>query len=558
MDCSFNAVSRGFVAVLCLVGGGCQAPATTPTTTSADSSAGPGDSTTTSSGETTAADSTTPTTSPSTDPSTGTGTTTLEDTITDPGIVFDVATPGPPDFGAGMEGPVIPETCGQAQSGESTVGCVFFAVDLDQYDSSEADQYAVALSNVQLQGSVEVVIEQKIGGAWEVIAGPEPVEPLELAIFPLPDHHQQGSGVMEGGAYRISADRPIIAYQFSPLAATSFTSDASMLYPATSLDTLSYVPHWGGGQGGRGYITVAAAENGTTIEITPTTTTIAGTDVPAGTAGVPFFVALDEGDVAEVMVSTVNDSLAGTRIESNHPIAVFSGHECANIPANVTACDHIEEQISGVRLWGQDFVASRVPVRSAGMPETSLWQIHASEDGTTISLSADADVTGLPDSPAELDAGETLEFYVGGSVDQPGDFVIHSDRPIAVMNYMCGADNPPGSSVGDPAMVQLSPAEQFLPRYVVLVPNEWETDVLVLTRPAGVDIELDGVEIDDGEFIDVDDGDYEVARVVVPDGIHTLEAAVGFSVVVVGYDSYDSYAYLGGSGTGVINPNPTG
>jgi hypothetical protein len=27
---------------------------------------------------------------------------------------------------------------------------------------------------------------------------------------------------------------------------------------------------------------------------------------------------------------------------------------------------------------------------------------------------------------------------------------------------------------------------------------------------------------------------------------------------VVGYDEYDSYAYLGGTGTGKINPNPPG
>jgi hypothetical protein len=27
-------------------------------------------------------------------------------------------------------------------------------------------------------------------------------------------------------------------------------------------------------------------------------------------------------------------------------------------------------------------------------------------------------------------------------------------------------------------------------------------------------------------------------------------------VIIVGYDQHDSYAYLGGTGTGVINPNP--
>ncbi|HET6584333.1 MAG TPA: IgGFc-binding protein [Nannocystaceae bacterium] len=498
---------------------------------------------------------------PTTGASTTSSTSSADDEETvDPDVLFDVKPPGPVDLGPSKEGPVIPENCSQASDGESTVGCRFYAVDLDQYDTSENDQWAIAVSNVQLSGDVDVVVEQKVGGVWEIVAGPQAVPPIGLYTFELPDKHHEGSGVMAGGTYRVSADRPIIAYQFSPLLQTSATSDASMLYPATSLDTLFFVPHWGGGQGGNGYVTIVAVEDGTTIEVTPTANTMSGTGVPAGTAGNPFMVSLDEGDIAEVMVTSPNVSLAGTRVESNagHPIAVFTAHECANIPADVFACDHLEEQLAGVRLWGQDFAAARVPVRSAGTPETSLWQIHASENGTTITLSADDAVTGLPSSPAQLDRGETLEFYASGSADQPGDFMIHATKPIAVMNYMCGADNPPGSGTGDPAMVQLSPTQQFLPRYVVLVPNEWTTDVLVITRPAGVDISLDGVDIDDAEFRDIDNGQFEVARVIVPDGVHTLAADEGFAVMVVGYDEYDSYAYLGGSGTGKINPDPQG
>lgn len=477
-----------------------------------------------------------------------------------PPFKFDVPPSTPPDLGGGDDGPVIPETCGQAASGESTVGCEFHAVDLDQYDSSENDQYAIAVSNVQLSGNADVEVEQKVGGDWQTVAGPESVPPLGLHVFELPDHHHQGSGVAEGGTYRVTSNKPIIAYQFSPLSATSFTSDASMLYPTAAWDSLAYVPHWGGGQGGRGYITIVAAENNTDVEVIPTASTMAGSNVPAGSPGVAFDISLDAGDIAEVMVSAVNVSLGGTRIESDpaHPIAIFTAHECANIPADVTACDHIEEQLSGVRLWGRDFAAARLPPHAMIAPETSLWQIQASEDGTVVTLDAHGDVTGLPDSPIDLDAGETLEFYAGGSVEQPGDFYVHATKPIAVMNYMTGADNPPGSTVGDPAMVQLSPVEQFLPRYVVLIPNEWNTDVLVVTRLANVAVELDGDAIDDDLFTPIADGDYEVARVVAADGIHTLESSLGFSVVVVGYDEYDSYAYLGGSGTGKINPNPTG
>ncbi|MCA9696262.1 MAG: IgGFc-binding protein, partial [Myxococcales bacterium] len=206
--------------------------------------------------------------------------------------------------------------------------------------------------------------------------------------------------------------------------------------------------------------------------------------------------------------------------------------------------DHLEEQLSGVRLWGEHFVASRVPPRSA-TPDTSLWQIYASEDNTTVTLTADAQVSGLPGNNFMLDSGEVVEFYAGGTAAQPGDFEVEADKPIAVLNYMTGANNPGANNTGDPAMVQLSPVEQYLPRYVVLVPTTWVNDVAVLARPAGAEILLDNVAIADNLFIPVANSGYEVARVPVADGVHVFDGDTEkFSVVIVGYDSYDSYAYL--------------
>ena len=37
-----------------------------------------------------------------------------------------------------------------------------------------------------------------------------------------------------------------------------------------------------------------------------------------------------------------------------------------------------------------------------------------------------------------------------------------------------------------------------------------------------------------------------------------IRGLVSFGVVVIGWDQYDSYAYVGGTGTGKINPNPEG
>jgi hypothetical protein len=476
-----------------------------------------------------------------------------------PGIKFDFEIPDSmPD-----PGPIIPETCEQAEAGASTVGCRFFGADLDSHDSAENQQFAIAVSNVQETQVATVQIELKKDGSWSTIAGPVMVESLSLHTFNLDPLSQDDSGLLVGGAYRVTSDVPIIAYQFNPVdGGSSYLSDASMLYPVPTWDHLNQVVGWkvvNDGIGVQGaYISIIAAHDGTKVSVTPSVITLGGPGVPGGVVGVPFEIEMNEGDVAEVMTKTMNIALTGTRVETDpsHPVAVFSGNECALIPADVYACDHLEEQISGVRRWGQRFIGSRVPPRSA--TDLSLWQIYASEDATTVTLTADAQVTGLPASPFMLQAGEVIEFYAGGNEDQPGDFEIEADKPIAVLNYMTGAENP-GADIGDPAMVQLSPIEQFLPRYVVLVPSTWIIDVAVVARPAGAEILLDGVTIPDELFIPIADSGYEVARVPVPDGIHVFDGDdEAFSIVILGYDTWDSYAYLGGTGTGVINPHPEG
>lgn len=470
-----------------------------------------------------------------------------------------------PDAPGGEQGPIIPETCQQAEAGESTVGCLFYGADLDSHDSAENQQFAIAVSNVQQDQIATVTVETKQGNQWIVNQGPVMVQPLSLYTFNLAAFNQDDSGVKVGGAYRVTSDVPIIAYQFNPVdGASSFLSDASMLYPVPTWDRVNHVIGWrviNDGIGVQGsYVSIIAAYDGTVVNVTPNTGTLGGTGVPTGQPGVPFQISLNQGDLAEVMTKTLENHLTGTRIETDdaHPVAVFSGNECTFIPTNVYACDHIEEQLSGVRLWGQHFIASRVPPRSPQV-DTSLWQIYASEDGTTINLYADPEVTGLPNSPFVLQAGQVVEFYAGGVQAVPGDFEIEADKPIAVLNYMTGANNPNAGNIGDPAMVQLSPIEQFLPRYVVLVPGTWITDVAVVARPEGAQILLDGVAISDALFVPVANSGYEVARVPVTDGIHVFDGGdAAFSIVIVGYDSYDSYAYLGGTGTGVINPNPQG
>ena len=504
-----------------------------------------------------------------------TGTSGVTEAATSQGVTSEAMTSGAPKFDLGtppgvdqgvMEGPIIPTTCAEAASGKSTVGCKFYAVDMDAHDQVETSQYAVGVANVQLSGMATVVVEVKEGGVWQTVGGPQPIGPLQLFTFNLADRHQDDTGVRVGGAYRVTSDVPVVAYQFNPVdGASSFLSDAAMLYPAAALDTVNHVTAWTSMMDNsntfqHSYATVIATVDGTMVTVDPKTPTAAGPGVPQGAPGAPFTVPLQEGDVLNIAVNSLGTSMTGTKITSNadHPIAVFAGQECALIPESVCCCDHMEEQLAGVRLWGKNFIAARMPVRNPGSPEQTLWQIYAAENGTNVTVNYDPGVSGIPSQNFTLNQGEMNQMYVSGPPGEEGDFEVIADKPIAVYGYMVGAENF-GSDIGDPAMVAMAPSEQFLPRYVILVPGTWINDVAVVTRPTGAQILLDGVAISDAMFNPVAASGFEVARVPVPDGVHVFDGgAEPFSVIIVGYDQYDSYAYLGGAGTGKINPNPPG
>jgi hypothetical protein len=482
-----------------------------------------------------------------------------DDTGGDP--VFDIGSL--PDAGGGPTGPVIPETCEQAEAGESSVGCMFYAVDMDT--SSDSLPYAIVTANVQTNVAANVSVQTREGGVWTDVQAPVAIQPLSLNEFMVPDRHQEGTGVRAAGAYRIVSDVPIVAYQFSPIdGASSFLSDASMLYPVPTLDSINHMisTRFVSSSPGAGYpyVTIVGTADNTLVQFTASNATTAGGGIQAASAGQTITISLQDGDVAQIVAANQTAALTGSRIvtDEDHPVAVLPGHTCINIPDNVCCCDHLEEQLSGVRQWGQNFVAAHMPVRAPGNPEATFWQVYASEDGTTINFDYDPALSGLPGAVLNLDAGMVGEFMVTAPAGTEADFGVSANKPIGVVGYMVSAEAL-GSSIGDPAMAQYVPVEQFLPRYVVLVPGTWVNDVFVLTRPAGATITIDGVPVDDGLFTPVGVGNLEVARVPVADGVHVLDGGdEKFGVVVVGYDEHDSYAYIGGTGTGIINPNPEG
>lgn len=459
----------------------------------------------------------------------------------------------PPDDG-------IPTTCPQAAMQDSTVGCLFFGADLDVYPLDQAEPWGLTVANVQADESdlvAHVIAEVLLGSEWATFEEVD-LAPGELHLFLPGQAPHEASLRVQGATVRVQSDVPIIAHQFNPIAKAKATSDASMLYPVTAWDH-DYVvmdrPHIGFDVIGElyPYFTIIASRNDTVVEIVPSVATRSGTGILAGTPGQPLEVTLQEGELVQIAPGSMSEgaSLTGTTINSGgKPVAVFAAHRCANVPADIEYCDHLEEQMSGRHQWGRTYAAVRPMPRLVDEPEPVLWQILAADD-TTIEFRAHEDVTGLPTGPAHLERGESIELMVTGSAAHPGDFVIDSEEPVAVMQYMASAGI--SGNWGDPSAIQLAPTDQFIERLVLLVPDKWADDHLAITRVHGADVWLDDELIDDAMFVAVgDDDELEAARITVEDGVHTLVSSEPLSAIVVGYDAYDSYGYLGGARTSTI------
>lgn len=441
--------------------------------------------------------------------------------------------------------------CEKAAYDRSSVGCVYYAVDTN----SLGGPFAIAVSNVDASATANVVVEVKSGTTWSpVTGGTFAVGPKMLQTLNLARRYASGSQLYAGGAYRITSDLPVISYQFAPIdGSASFLSDASLLLPVSSLDKYYIVSAWpyGADVGNTprpSHIQIAAAA-ATNVTVTSPIATLAGTGVPALSPNTPQTFSLAEGDYLQLSVQTLNQSFTGAYIEADGPVAVFSSNDCANVPntPDKCCCDHLEEQLFGLQTWGKSYIAAQMPRRAS---ESSIWQILAQQDGTTVTFTPSAGVTGLPPS-VTLNAKQMVEYEVTGTAG-PGDFLAEADKPILVNQFTVGSFHAQSGDVGDPDMVQAVPTEQFLAAYTVLVPGTWINDYLVITRKAGTQVLVDGVP-PNATWNPVPGG-WETGVISVPDGVHTLESTTPFGVHVNGYDSYDSYAYPGGLNQTVINP----
>jgi hypothetical protein len=468
----------------------------------------------------------------------------------------------------------------------SYIGCDYWAVDLDNamvpafssgtwFDAAGA-QFALVVSNPHTTQSALVTIHQ-MGeeGEEEVLldsAGDaldrSPVPPGQLRIYNLPRRDVMGT-VLAPLAYRMESSIPVTAHQFNPLdnSVEVFSNDASLLLPSDGLGKVYVVmSREQTFPGLRGFLTVVAISDNTSVSVTVTAPTLAVPPFEPLTPGEGLTVQMNRYDVLNIETDAPGADLTGSIILASKDVAVFGGSQASNAPNTATClpegvcewdgatpcetlldciefntccADHLEQQMFPVKTWGTTFVATQTQERGAAQ---DIWRILAAENGTQVKT-----VPSQGPIPV-LDRGEWHEF------ESNEHFMIESKKPIMVGQFLAAEDAPdpnvdgPGAddaNIGDPAFMLAVPVEQYREDYVVLAPNAYEQDHINITAPHDASVFLDGDAIPSSEWEPVS-ATYRVARLSISDGEHVVESDQKVGVAVYGFDKYVSYAYPGG------------
>jgi hypothetical protein len=318
---------------------------------------------------------------------------------------------------------------------------------------------------------------------------------------------------IENKGIHITANEEISIYGINRMQATT---DAYQGLPVDVLGTEYLSLSYSTSIGGYGSdMTVLAAEDNTSITITPSVTT--GTR----TADTPFTITLNQGEVFRLEAANAPDDMTGTSITSDKPVALFSGVVCANIPSSAGACDHIVEQIPPSDTWGKNFVSVPLATRLKG----DTFRFLASEDATSISINGT--------QVATINKGEYHEQIVTESSQ------IVSDKPILVAQYSNGTsfDN----VTSDPFMMLIPPYEQFQASYTITTPaTGFDINYVNLVVPEAL---KGSITFDDGTV--PEESFTQISEITL--GSHSFSALKPFGVFTYGFANADSYGYPGGS-----------
>lgn len=351
----------------------------------------------------------------------------------------------------------------------------------------------------------------------------------------------RSSEIPERMAVHITSEKPVSVYGLSH---RFQTTDSFMGLPVEALGKeYRIVGYYKLREDLISQFAVIATEDSTEVTINPNSPTYAGRQ-----AGMPFTVKLRKGDVYQVIGSSPGKNapsdLTGSLVQSNKPIAVFSGHNGAYIPSREQGYNHLVEQLPPVSAWGRHYYVGKLFGRTK-----STIRVLAAENDTKVFTN-----------------GQLVAFLAAGDYYEDGNVSEHTqitgDKRIMVAQYSHGFVNSL-DSIGDPMMILLTPTQQFLKSYRMATPirGEWRHYVnIVVPREAVSSLRIDGKPVSEQAFTPFGESRYNIAQISLAFGTHTFDCSEPFGLYSYGFgygqDSYDAYGNMVGQSFLELRPVP--
>ena len=359
------------------------------------------------------------------------------------------------------------------------------------------------------------------------------VVPNDITVVTLPaDAFLDEYGkVLSGMAVHVTATTDIAVLGHN---SKQFSADAFIVYPKTVLGNKYFVLSWENSHftqnfgEARSLCTVVATEDGTTVSIHPSTALSDTTLVNA--------VSMNAGDALAIGSDPFyfGGDLTGSMVTSNKPIAVFGGHERAEVPAgfitpgtNSTSRDHLYEQMLPTALLGDTVIA--VPNIGKGFVTPQSMRILATEDSTAIMFDEQS-----------LLLETAGDYFFRDSLNAPCIFT--ATKRIVGAQYMHCAS---GASQ-DPSLALILPTNLYGHNYsFICIPDPLYTSHMftITIRASDPLVKLNGAIIPKLAFRQISGSAFSIGGLSIPEGLHTIVSNDPMNIVVSGTGEVISYAY---------------
>lgn len=272
-------------------------------------------------------------------------------------------------------------------------------------------------------------------------------------LFKLPSDPPLPDSIIKNKAIHLYSDKPVTAYAISR---ASYTTDGALLIPVKNLG-LDYIvssyeslPSIYEYSHANSELSVIGTEDSTlvTIIIGGNEHTITSENLKFGDTTSAY---INKGDIWFMSGYSKKSDLTGSRIKSDKPVSLLTGHFCANIPVNVGACDCLFEMEIPTNNWGKFIPVPKVAFRKrnpiikvfAKEPNTKIFR-----DGSQIAVIE------------EINGKEGESFlHIRSASGKPKASLISGDKPISVTLFSPGYGD--DNVEGDPYQMILSPIIQY-------------------------------------------------------------------------------------------------